>query len=343
MKIDSPACVVTGEKAVTLKHYEIDYSGVDCLVKIIRGGICGSDLHYYQHGRVGNYAITAPMILGHEVIGIIEKSDRAELPPETHVAINPSKPCGTCKYCRAKEENQCINMHFFGSAMYTPHIDGGFSQYKIVSGDQCIPYSATVDGQIMVFAEPLAVAIHAVKQAGDITGKKVFVSGVGPIGCLVAAAAKVLGAAEIVTADLSERCLQISLAMGADKAIAANSTMLDEYANEKGYFDISFEASGHPSSVNRCLQITRAKGNIVQVGMGGPINEFPMMTLIAKEISLIGTFRFTEEFRTAVNWLENKKINPLPLLSSEYNYSDFEQALIFAGDKSRASKVQLVF
>lgn len=337
------SCVVEGKKKVNVIHQEYDYQGKGTLVKITRGGICGSDLHYYHEGKIGNYEVKQPMILGHEVIGTIEKSDNDKFLPHQKVAVNPSKPCGHCKYCLAHEENQCVSMRFFGSAMYFPHVDGGFTQYKIVDTAQCIPFDNQSDERVMVFAEPLAVAIHAVNQAGDVRGKRVFVSGVGPIGCLVVAAAKVMGAAEIICADISERSLTLATAMGATKVVHAQDGDFTEYLKEKGYFDVSFEVSGHPQSVTRCLEVTRAKGTQVQVGMGSAIPDFPMMMLIAKEIKLVGTFRFTEEFTTSVHWLNDGTIDPLPLLSGEFTFTDLEKALLFASDKSKAAKVQLTF
>jgi len=343
MKMTSEACVVSGIKSLDIKQQDINYQGRGTLVKITRGGICGSDLHYYQHGKVGAYAVKAPMVLGHEVIGEVIVSDNPALGKGCTVAINPSKPCHACKYCLGGDENQCVAMRFFGSAMYFPHVDGGFTQYKIVDSEQCIPFDPAVDGRIMVFAEPLAVAIHAVNQAGEIHGKRVFISGVGPIGSLVVAVAKVKGAAEIVTADPSERCRQLSLTLGADKSFAADALEWADYQAGKGFFDVAFEASGHPPSLGRCLDVTRAKGTIVLVGMGGAIPEFPLMTVIAKELCLTGTFRFTGEFRTAVEWLEQGIINPLPLLSAEYAQPDVVAAMEFAGNKAVASKVQIVF
>ncbi|ACS84038.1 L-idonate 5-dehydrogenase [Musicola paradisiaca] len=337
------SCVVEGKKKVNVIHQECHYQGSGTLVKITRGGICGSDLHYYHEGKVGNYEVKQPMVLGHEVIGVIEQSDNKELRYQQKVAINPSKPCGHCKYCLAHEENQCVSMRFFGSAMYFPHVNGGFTQYKVVDTAQCIPFDNQADDRVMVFAEPLAVAIHAVNQAGDIKGKRVFVSGVGPIGCLVVAAAKAMGAAEIVCADVSERSLALASTMGATQTVHAQSGDFSDYLRDKGYFDISFEVSGHPQSIVRCLEVTRAKGVQVQVGMGGAVPDFPMMMLIAKEIKLVGTFRFTEEFATAVHWLNDHIIDPLPLLSAEFTFTDLEEALLFASDKSKAAKVQLVF
>lgn len=230
---------------------------------------------------------------------------------------------------------------FFGSAMYFPHVDGGFTRYKMVETSQCVPYPAKADEKVMAFAEPLAVAIHAAHQAGELQGKRVFISGVGPIGCLIVSAVKTLGAAEIVCADVSPRSLSLGKEMGADVLVNPQNDDMDHWKAEKGYFDVSFEVSGHPSSVNTCLEVTRARGVMVQVGMGGAMAEFPMMTLIGKEISLKGSFRFTSEFNTAVSWLANGIINPLPLLSAEYPFTDLEEALRFAGDKTRQQKSSL--
>lgn len=343
MSTTTQSCLINGKEQVEVKSQPVDYQGKGTLVRITRGGICGSDLHYYQHGKVGNFAVKMPMILGHEVIGYVVKSDNPALKENQKVAVNPSKPCGHCKYCEAHEENQCTGMRFFGSAMYYPHVDGGFTQYKVVDSAQCIPFDNQADEKVMVFAEPLAVCIHAANQGGDLQGKKVFISGVGPIGCLIAAAARAKGAAEVVCADVSERSLAMATAMGATQTIHAADGDFAPYLAEKGYFDVSFEASGHPSSLTRCLEVTRAKGTMVQVGMSGDVPGFPIMLLIAKEIKLVGSFRFTTEFNTAVEWLGNGTVNPLPLFSGEYDFNDIDAALLFAGDKQKAAKVQLTF
>jgi L-idonate 5-dehydrogenase len=201
-------------------------------------------------------------------------------------------------------------MRFFGSAMYFPHVDGGFTRFKVVDTAQCIPFSSNADAKTMAFAEPLAVAIHAAHQAGDLQGKRVFISGVGPIGCLIVSAVKTLGAAEIVCADISPRSLELAQKMGADTLLDPRSADLTPWKAEKGYFDVSFEVSGNPTSITTCLEVTRARGAMVQVGMGGAVADFPMMMLIAKEIALKGSFRFTTEFNTAVSWLANGVVDP---------------------------------
>lgn len=346
MKISTLSCVVKGKKSVNVVSQEINFDEQNqeqTLVQITRGGICGSDLHYYEHGKVGNFEIKHPMILGHEVIGKVVKTNSQALFEGQKVAINPSKPCFNCKYCLSGETNQCETMRFFGSAMYNPHVDGGFTQYKVVDNTQCIPYPQEVSDDIMAFAEPLAVTIHAAKQGGDLQGKKVFISGVGPIGCLTVAAVKALGATEIICADISQRCLDLALEMGATKVLHAIDSDFSDYLKHKGEFDVSFEASGHSSSVERCLLVTKAKGTVVQIGMGVPIPEFNMMTLIAKEINWKGSFRFVEEFNTAVEWLGSGKVNPLPLLSAVYSFGQLETALQQASNKNEISKIQLTF
>ncbi|MBS0877795.1 MULTISPECIES: L-idonate 5-dehydrogenase [unclassified Tatumella] len=343
MNITTDSCVIRGRHQVGVISQQLNYQGTGTLVRITRGGICGSDLHYYQHGRVGNFTVKMPMIPGHEVTGYVVKSDNPGLAEHQKVAINPAKACGHCKYCAAQQENQCTGMRFFGSAMYFPHVDGGFSQYIIVDSAQCIPFDHQADEKVMVFAEPLAVCLHATYQAGELQGKKVFISGVGPIGCLIAAAAKARGATEVVCTDISPRSLAMAQQMGATLTLNAADGDFSPYLAEKGYFDVSFEASGHPASLIRCLDVTRARGTLVQVGMGDDIPGFPLMTLIAKEIRLTGSFRFTSEFALAVKWLENGTVDPRPLFSGEYHYSAIEAALIFAGDKQQAAKVQLTF
>lgn len=337
------SCVVKKAKKIEIISQTINsLKPGETLVKITRGGICGSDLHYYQHGKIGNYPVLHPMILGHEVIGKIIQTDSPHLVKNQKIAINPSKSCGHCKYCKENNTNQCESMRFLGSAMYTPHVDGGFSQFKIIDNTQCIPYQENISDEIMVFAEPLAVAIHACKQAGNLIGKRIFISGVGPIGCLIVAAAKVSGAKQIICTDLSQRCLTLAKQMGATETLHTSDDF-SEYTQHKGTFDLAFEVAGQVNSLERCITVTKAKGTIIQVGMlNNPIN-FPIMNIIAKEINLLGSFRFSEEFNTAVEWLSQNKINPLPLLSAIFHFTDLNKAFETACDKQKVAKVQLTF
>ncbi|GAB3403333.1 L-idonate 5-dehydrogenase [bacteria symbiont BFo1 of Frankliniella occidentalis] len=339
------ASVVSGAHQVSNETRSLTWSDSQVLVKVERGGICGSDLHYYQHGRAGMSILKQPLILGHEFVGRIEQA-----PPESglragqRVAVNPSQPCNQCELCLKGKQNLCRTMKFMGSAQFFPHINGGFASFVAVSPAQCVPFAEDVDSKIIAFAEPLAVALHAIHQAGEIFGKKVLVTGSGPIGCLVIAAALAGGAAEIVATDMSPRCRQLALEMGATQAIdPSDESLTAHWLEDGGYFDLCFEASGAAAAIASTVGFTRPAGRIVQLGMGAAALEFPLGPLLVKEIVLAGSFRFISEFQLAVRWLESGRINPLPLLSAEFPQQAIVAALEMASDKSRAAKVQVVF
>ena len=339
------AVIVNAAHDVRYESREITWSDEQVLVKVERGGICGSDIHYFQHGRAGMSELKAPMILGHEFVGIIEQApESSELKKGQRVAINPSQPCQQCALCQEGKQNLCRSMRFMGSAQFFPHVNGGFAQYVAVNPLQCVPYNDTASAKIIAFAEPLAVCIHAVRQAGDLTGKRVLVTGAGPIGCLVIAAALASGATEVIATDISERCRELATAMGANLTVdPRNGTHTAPWADNGGSFDVCFEASGAGSAVSSLVNFTRPGGVIVQLGMGAAELNYPVGLLLVKEVQLRGSFRFTSEFTTAVRWLEQGKVDPLPLLSAEMAMQDAALALELASDKERAAKVQLVF
>lgn len=339
-QIKCKASFAYGEKDVRVEDRVLEYSPDDVLVRVACGGICGSDIHYYQHGRAGMSILKHPMVVGHEFVGVVESAPQhSGLNKGQHVAINPSKPCNHCEFCLSGKQNQCQTMRFMGSAQFNPHVNGGFSEYVVVTPEQCIPYKATVSAKVMAFSEPLAVAIHAINVAGNLVGKKVLVTGAGPIGCLLVAAAKSAGAKEVVASDVSTRCRELAIEMGASATFdPVSNEQAAVYQANKGYFDVVFEASGASSAIMSTVGFTRPTGQIVQVGMGSS-QEFPLSAMLVKEITLKGSFRFIDEFVTSVKWLEDGRINPLPLVTSEFKLHDIETALITAADKTKSAKV----
>lgn len=344
-KITCNACLAHAEKDVRFESRDIEYSNDDVVVKVACGGICGSDIHYYQHGRAGMSILKHPMVIGHEFVGIVEKIPAgSELKVGQTVAINPSSPCNQCEMCLSGKQNMCGAMRFMGSAQFNPHVNGGFSEYVVVKPEQCIPYASQVPANVMAFSEPLAVAIHAVKMAGQLTGKRVLVIGAGPIGCLILAAAKCAGASELVTSDLSPRCLDLARQMGATAVMdPRDEKRVTHYQQNRGYFDVVFEASGAPAAITSTVAFTRPTGKIVQVGMGANPESWPVSAMLVKEINWIGSFRFIDEFTTAVRWLEDGRINPRPLISAEFSPEKIEEALITATDKNISAKVLIRF
>ncbi len=339
------ACFAHGEKDVRVEPRTLEYSDDDILVKVEYGGICGSDIHYYQHGRAGMSVLKQPMVLGHEFAGVITKvPPGSSLAVGQKVAVNPSQPCDHCEYCLAGKQNLCVTMRFMGSAQFNPHVDGGFSEYVRVTERQCVPYNAKVPASVMAFSEPLAVAIHAVNTAGPLVGKRILVIGAGPIGCLIIAAARAAGATEILASDISDRCLDLARAMGATGGFnPARPGASAPYQEDRGYFDVVFEASGNPQAIAATVAFARPAGTVVQVGMGPSPIEYPISAMLVKEIRLVGSFRFVNEFTIAARWLEDGRIDPRPLISAEFAPDHIEQALVTAADKTASAKVMIAF
>ncbi|ANF56886.1 L-idonate 5-dehydrogenase [Halotalea alkalilenta] len=315
-------------------------------VRIRNGGICGSDLHYYQHGGFGAVRIKQPMILGHEIVGEVlacgENVD--DLAPGTPVAINPGFVPAPCKYSREGLINHALEMRFYGSAMRMPHVHGGFRQRLVCERAQIVPLPEGLGFEKAAFAEPLAVCLHAARQAGDLLGKRVLVSGAGPIGALTTMVAKLAGARELVVTDLLDAPLATVAELGATRTINVMDAAgkLDEYKRDKGHFDVVFECSGSAPGLATALEVARPRATIVQVGMGNDV-QVPLSILVVKEISLRGTFRFIEEFEAAVATLGRDDFDVAPLLTQVLPVERAVEAFELAGDKRRSMKVQLSF
>lgn len=314
-------------------------------VAIRRGGICGSDLHYYNHGGFGTVKLREPMILGHEVAGEIVElgAGVSGLSVGDLVAVSPSRPCGACPYCLKGLPNQCENMRFYGSAMPFPHIQGAFRQEIVALAGQCVGAEGLSPAQAAM-AEPMSVALHAVRRAGNIVGKRVLVTGCGPIGVLSILAARAAGALEIAATDISDRALDFAGKAGADRLLNTRTDpdALAADSRGKGSFDVLIECSGAAPALAAGLNALAPRGVIVQLGMSGEM-ALPILTIIAKELELRGSFRFHEEFAMSVRMMQSGRIDPGFLLTHTLPLDDFGQAFEIASDKAQSMKVQLDF
>ena len=315
-------------------------------VAIEAGGICGSDLHYYNHGGFGTVRVREPMILGHEVAGTIKALGEgvSGLAVGDRVAVSPSRPCNHCEFCLKGQQNQCLNMRFYGSAMPMPHIQGAFRQRLVAEAYQCHKVRDGVSIHEAAMAEPFAVTLHGVNRAGALTDKRVLVTGCGPIGALAIIAARAHGAREIVATDIMDAVLQKALAIGADRVInvASDPDALSAYLANKGYFDVQFEASGNERAVRSGLEALKPRSTVVQLGLGGDVS-IPQNMVVAKEIEMKGTFRFHEEFGLAVDFINQRRVDLKPLLTGTFPLEEAVAAFEAAGDRSRSMKVQLAF
>lgn len=341
------AVVIHAAHDLRVDEVSVDRLGPrDVAVRIERGGICGSDLHYYHAGGFGTVRVQQPMVLGHEIAGrvLATGADVSRVRAGDVVAVNPSRPCGDCRFCRRGLQHHCLDMRFYGSAMRFPHVQGGFREVLVCTEAQAVPVPAGVGPEIAAFGEPLAVCLHALRRAGPVAGRRVLVTGCGPIGALCILAARHAGASEIVATDVADATLAMAARIGADTTL---NTMTDPGAltpweREKGQFDVAFECSGNPRALQAAFAAVGPGGRIVQVGLGGEM-ALQINTVVAKEIELVGTFRFNEEFDWAVELLASGRIDVRPLLTATVPFEDAVAGFTLASDRSKAMKVQLAF
>jgi L-idonate 5-dehydrogenase len=322
----------------------------EVLVQVGFGGICGSDLHYFHAGGFGTVRIKRPMILGHEVAGTVTAvaADVTRVQVGDRVAVNPSRPCGRCLHCLEGLPNQCLDMRFYGSAMRDPHVEGAFRNLLVCDAVQCEKVASGIPLQLAALAEPFSVALHGVQRAGPLLGKRVLVSGCGPIGTLSIAAARVHGAAEIVAVDVTDETLAIARAMGADLTlnVARDTEWVQRYGADgrtrKGSFDVMLECSGNERALRAGLEVMRPRGTVVQLGLGGDVS-IPQNMVVAKELSICGSFRFHAEFALAVRLINEGRVDLRPMVTAAFPLSQARQAFELASDRTKSMKVLLDF
>jgi L-idonate 5-dehydrogenase len=313
----------------------------EVLVTMEWGGICGSDLSYWKKGMSGTAVLSSPMVLGHEVAGRVAALGAGARGFEIGepVTIHPATLVGNGGMPErlAGRENLYPEVRYFGSAAFDPHTDGGFSGLRAVAANQVRKLPANVSTRHGAVAEPLGVAIHAVKRAGSVVGKTVLVNGCGPIGALVIAAAKAAGASHVVAADLSSASLLVARGMGADEVcdLSAGDALPRD-------IEVSFEASGAPAALGAVLSAAARGGTVVQVG-NLPAGEVPVSLgdLVSREIDYKGSYRFVDEISDALRMM-SEGLDVEPLLSHTFDIDDAAEAFQVAADRSTgSSKVML--
>ncbi|AUH34026.1 L-idonate 5-dehydrogenase [Paracoccus tegillarcae] len=315
------------------------------VVRVARGGICGSDLHYYHDGGFGPIRVQEPIILGHEAAGIVEAAPEGSgLRVGQLVALSPSRPCGECEYCSAGLQRHCLNMRFNGSAMRMPHEQGMFRSRIAHPAAQCIPLPEGTSAEAAAGSEPLSVCLHALNRAPDLEGQRVLITGAGPIGVICAALARLRGAAEIVVTDVQDFTLGIARQMGADRTVnvATDPDGLADYATGKGRIDVVLECSGNSHAIAQAISLARPQATLVQIGVGGTL-PLPLNLIVSKELQFVGTHRFDAEFPQAVQMIGAGQIDLSPMVTQVVPAREAVRAFDLAGDRAQAVKVQLDF
>jgi len=337
-------CRIHGAKDLRLEQdgpFELGPTDVE--LRLGAGGICGSDLHYFQHGRVGAFVMREPLIPGHEASGIVARigSGVSRVKVGDKVAINPSHACGQCDYCLDGRFNLCRHMRFLGSASVFPHVQGMFRERFVMGEKQLTPIHEDISLGELACAEPLSIGLHAAHRAGALMGKTVLITGGGTIGCMCVMAVRLAGAAKVIVCDIADRALAIAKQVGADETIRSDQATPEQLTD---IADVSIEAAGSPAALATCLKATRRGGRIVQVGTlpAEGISPFPANSIMARELDYVGAFRAAHAFDWAVQYLRTRRVDVRPLLSAQIPLSRSLEAFELASDRSRSTKVQVV-
>ncbi|KAK2589677.1 Endo-1,4-beta-xylanase 2 [Conoideocrella luteorostrata] len=304
----------------------------DVLVAINYTGICGSDVHYWEHGAIGHFVVKEPMVLGHESAGTVVDIGNAvkSLAPGDRVALEPGYPCRHCGSCLAGRYNLCRNIVFAA----TPPHNGTLTGFWVAPSDFCYKLPDRVSLQEGALVEPLAVAVHIVKQARITAGASVVVMGAGPVGLLCAAVAKSFGAFQVVSVDVVQTKLDCAKEMGSTHTYLSqklpaedNAKTLLEQCDLGCGADVVIDASGAEASIQTSLHAVKMGGTFVQGGMGKPDINFPIMALCQKEVTVKGSFRYGPgDFKLAVELIANNSVDVKKLVTSIVAFQNADEA-----------------
>jgi L-iditol 2-dehydrogenase len=295
----------------------------DVLVEVRSVGVCGSDVHYYEHGRIGSFVVEQPLVLGHEVSGVVvDRGPRAAIHPVgRRVALEPGVPCGRCAECRHGRYNLCTDVRFFA----TPPIDGAFARYVSIHEDYAFALPDELSDDAGALLEPLSVGIWACQKGGVGLGDRVLVTGAGPIGNLAMQVARAAGATTIVVADVNPDRLARAAALGATRVIDVNERRL---APGDGPFDVLLECTGYESVTGDAVQALRPAGTAVVVGMGPGLEaRIPIAAMQAREITLVGTFRYANTYAIAIALAAAGRVDLDGLVDAHFPLEEADRAL----------------
>jgi L-iditol 2-dehydrogenase len=290
------------------------------LVQVAAVGVCGSDVHYYEHGRIGDYVVDHPLILGHELSGRIAAvgSDVDPSRVGQRVAVEPQRPCRTCKQCKAGRYNLCPDIEFYA----TPPIDGAFTEYVRIQDDFAYEIPDRVSDEAAALIEPLSVGLWACERAQIKPGSRVLIAGAGPIGIIAAQAARAYGATEIYITDIAEDRLAFALEHGATHALNALTD-----STEGLDVDAFIDASGAPQAVRSGIKAVGPAGRVILVGLGADDVELPVSYIQNREIWLSGVFRYTNTWPLAIQLIADGKVDLDILVTGKFALADSEEAL----------------
>ncbi|KAH8722323.1 chaperonin 10-like protein [Ilyonectria robusta] len=339
----NPAFVLQSIKKVSFENRQVSplKDEHDVRVHVQQTGICGSDVHYWQRGRIGDFILESPIILGHESAGVIVEvgSKVKNVKVGDRVAIEPGVPCRRCDFCRVGSYNLCPDTVFAA----TPPHDGTLQKYYTVSSDYVYPISDQMTAEDGALVEPVAVAVQIVR-VGDLrAGQSVLVFGCGPIGVLCQAVAKASGASTVIGVDISESRAQFARGFGADgvyvsktkaeegvdpvdAARALGERIVAEFGLGEGA-DVVLECTGAEQCIQAGIFAAKKGGTYVQAGMGKENVVFPITTACIRALTVKGSIRYsTGCYPQAIRFIASGKIQPSKLITHRFKFEQAEEA-----------------
>lgn len=324
------SCVMTGLRKVEMEERLIpEISENEVLIKVMDCGVCGSDVHYYQHGRIGNFIVDKPLVLGHECAGRIVKvgGNVDNLSVGDLVAVEPGYTCGKCEYCKKGLYNLCPDVVFLA----TPPYDGAFVEYLKYPADWVFRLPDNMDTVEGALVEPFCVGLHAVNQSGGNVGDSALILGAGCIGLCTMLALHAHGIHQVYVVDMVESRLQKALSLGASDVINASErdviSDVEHFTSGKGV-DLVFETAGAAATTQQSVKLVKRGGTVVLVGMSpNPVFEFDFGTLQDKEAKLHTVFRYRNLYPVAIEAISKGNIPIKEIVTDIYDFDHIGNAL----------------
>lgn len=304
----------------------------EVLVKLEYVGICGSDLHYYESGAIGDFVVKPPFVLGHEPGGTVVEvgKDVKHLKVGDRVALEPGKTCGHCEFCKTGRYNLCPDVVFFA----TPPVDGVFQEYVAHEADLCFKLPENVSTMEGALIEPLAVGFHAAMQGGARAGQTAVVMGSGCIGLVTMMALKAMGVSKVYVVDILEKRLQKALELGADGVINGSSKDAVEEVmklTEGRGCDLAIETAGTQVTTVQAMHMTKKGATIVLVGYSksGEMT-LPMSLALDKELTFKTIFRYRHIYPMAIEAVAAGKVNLKGIVTDIFDLDDAQKAMDYS-------------
>lgn len=319
----------------------------DALIAVKSVGICGSDVHYWKHGRIGPFILNNPMVLGHEssgqVVAVGEKV--THLKAGDRVTMEPGVPCRACHNCKNGRYNLCPDIVF----MATPPYDGSLSTYYVHPADFCYKLPDNVSYDEGAMCEPLSVGVHAVSRANVTVGQTVLITGAGPIGLMCLMAARAAGAGTTIITDIKQERLDVAKKLGATHTIDTTKVS-DVVAHINSLVgpqsvDTAIECSGATVAIHAAIKGTRNGGCVVLVGMGAPEISLPLIDAAVREVDIKGVFRYCNTYPKTLALIASGKVDVKPLITHHFDFKESADAFNVArlgADKDNKMAIKVV-